>query len=298
MCETAEGATVANMLFTTSPGGRGPGGRGPVGAPPGRGPGRGGHAPYQVSGPAPYGGRGPAPYGGRGPSHAPAAPPPRSGPAPGTAAAVVAAAAASPMPLPVPTEDFNFEEQNAKFKKDEVAKVRTQTTLRLIAATLSCNPYLNGSSWTVYSRPLLAKHGLGFGLMQEIAEAVKPKGSYSRDDFFDAISCETLERLNINDVAVPAAAPVVSAGRGDGRQRAADARRLDMETFGGLGGLRHNYNYGGRGRGRGGRGGRGDMGGRVSCFTGLDSRRKTLSCGQRPETITNSAISADFLKQR
>ncbi|KXZ43900.1 hypothetical protein GPECTOR_78g88 [Gonium pectorale] len=140
------------------------------------------------------------------------APPAGAGAAPG--------ATASPMPLPVPTEDFNFEEQNAKFKKDELAK--------------------------------------------EAAEAVKVRGSYSRDDFFDAISCETLERLNLeSSVAAPPsiAAPGRVDGRGDGRQRAADARRLDMETFGGLGGLRHNYNYGGRGRGRGGRG-RGDSGGR------------------------------------
>ncbi|PNH06870.1 Protein decapping 5 [Tetrabaena socialis] len=110
---------------------------------------------------------------------------------------------------------------------------------------------------------------------QEVAEAVKPRGSYAKDDFFDAISCETLERMHIADPSGPGAAPSappaggprMDGGRGDGRQRAADARRLDMETFGGLGGLRHNYNYGGRGRGgargSGGRGGgRGDMGGR------------------------------------
>ncbi len=48
----------------------------------------------------------------------------------------MAAAAASPMPLPVPTEDFNFEEQNAKFKKDEVAKVRSQRDARAVCSNV------------------------------------------------------------------------------------------------------------------------------------------------------------------
>jgi hypothetical protein len=48
------------------------------------------------------------------------------------------------MPLPVPTEDFNFEEQNAKFKKEEVAKVCCFVVywLTLLASQGWCSPVL------------------------------------------------------------------------------------------------------------------------------------------------------------
>jgi hypothetical protein len=34
---------------------------------------------------------------------------------------------------------------------------------------------------------------------QEVGEAVKPRGSYAKDDFFDALSCETLDRMTISE---------------------------------------------------------------------------------------------------
>lgn len=90
---------------------------------------------------APSGGRG-APSGGRAPSYATAGG--RGGPSGGRgsgaphgghsaapSSAPRAPAAPPPAPLPVPTEDFNFEEQNAKFKKEELVKVRTASRGRL-----------------------------------------------------------------------------------------------------------------------------------------------------------------------
>eukprot|EP00983_Pelagomonas_calceolata_P043484 1138920-Pelagomonas_calceolata.AAC.2 len=51
--------------------------------------------------------------------------------------------------------------------------------------------------------------------------------------------------------------------RGDWRQKLSEQKRLDMETFGGLGGVRHHSFGRGRGGGRGGMGGRGGPPGRV-----------------------------------
>eukprot|EP00200_Dunaliella_tertiolecta_P005535 CAMPEP_0202346162 /NCGR_PEP_ID=MMETSP1126-20121109/5074_1 /ASSEMBLY_ACC=CAM_ASM_000457 /TAXON_ID=3047 /ORGANISM="Dunaliella tertiolecta, Strain CCMP1320" /LENGTH=387 /DNA_ID=CAMNT_0048937537 /DNA_START=67 /DNA_END=1230 /DNA_ORIENTATION=- len=73
---------------------------------------------------------------------------------------------------------------------------------------------------------------------------------YQKDDFFDCLSCEALERSNMGDQ------------RGDWRQKLSEQKRLDMETFGGLGGVRHHSFGRGRGGGRGGMGGRGGPPGR------------------------------------
>lgn len=56
------------------------------------------------------------------------------------------------------------------------------------------------------------------------------RDKYKKDDFFDQLSCEALDRNE--------------------RKPLSEQRRIDMETFGGLGAVRHNW--GGRGRGRGG----------------------------------------------
>ena len=63
-----------------------------------------------------------------------------------------------------------------------------------------------------------------------LQETENDKDSYKKDDFFDQLSCEALDRNE--------------------RKPLSEQRRIDMETFGGLGAMRHNY--GGRGRGRGG----------------------------------------------
>lgn len=67
--------------------------------------------------------------------------------------------------------------------------------------------------------------------------------AYAKDDFFDSISCEALDKQNGVDT----------------RLRGATERNLNSETFGAVA-LNTNHNRrgrGGRGRGRGGRGGRG-----------------------------------------
>uniref|UniRef100_A0A061QV24 Protein binding n=1 Tax=Tetraselmis sp. GSL018 TaxID=582737 RepID=A0A061QV24_9CHLO len=86
--------------------------------------------------------------------------------------------------------------------------------------------------------------------------------AYNKDDFFDSMSCEALERLAINESE--------DNGR-RGRMNYAEQRRIDMETFGGAGAQfrrpvnqhhgrgRHNSQAagGGGGGGQHGRGGRG-----------------------------------------
>lgn len=76
--------------------------------------------------------------------------------------------------------------------------------------------------------------------LREAENVVKAqKAAYVKDDFFDMMSCETLDKM----------------GQGDGMQhRRTMQRAVDIETFGGLGGVRH-FHHRGRGRGRGGRGG-------------------------------------------
>lgn len=69
----------------------------------------------------------------------------------------------------------------------------------------------------------------------------KPKAtSYEMDDFFDSLSCETLERQGKKD--------------GGGRNRYAEQRKIDQETFGAT--QVRSSRYGGRGRGASGRGNR------------------------------------------
>lgn len=82
-------------------------------------------------------------------------------------------------------------------------------------------------------------------IIKEAAEAVKAQPiKYKKDDFFDTIGCAALEKLAI-DTGAPR----------HGRNMA-EQRQIDIETFGGLGGVRHNWHRG-RGRGRGGGGYRG-----------------------------------------
>ena len=65
--------------------------------------------------------------------------------------------------------------------------------------------------------------------------------SYVKDDFFDSLSCDVLDR---------------QAGR-DTHTSRAQQDSLNMDTFGATGLQGSQRKYGGRGRGRGGRGGRG-----------------------------------------
>eukprot|EP00982_Pelagococcus_subviridis_P016408 31476-Pelagococcus_subviridis.AAC.25 len=72
--------------------------------------------------------------------------------------------------------------------------------------------------------------------------------TYVKDDFFDSMSCEALERQQ-------------QATQTGGRSRFAEMRRLDMDTFGAAGGQNHNQNRGGRGgQNNGGRGGQNNGG--------------------------------------
>ena len=66
---------------------------------------------------------------------------------------------------------------------------------------------------------------------------------YEKDDFFDQLSCEALERLTIGSNS---AAP--GGGKPPPRARFAEQRKLDIETFGGTGIARRSSF--GRGRGR------------------------------------------------
>ena len=90
--------------------------------------------------------------------------------------------------------------------------------------------------------------------MQEIEQegeketAPTEKGD-EKDDFFDQLSCEALERLN---VGAGGTGQPGQPGKLPPRTRFAEQRKLDIETFGGTGIARRN-NYG-RGHGRRGRG--------------------------------------------
>ena len=78
-------------------------------------------------------------------------------------------------------------------------------------------------------------------------ESAPSEKVYEKDDFFDKLSCEALERLNVGgDGAGPG-----QTGKLPLRTRFAEQRKLDIETFGGTGIARRN-NYG-RGHGRRGR---------------------------------------------
>ena len=82
--------------------------------------------------------------------------------------------------------------------------------------------------------------------MKKALPDVNAGPTYVKDDFFDTMSCEALEKQQ-------------EMQQQGGRARFAQMRRHDMETFGAAGGARrtdHGLNQGGRG-GRGGPGGRG-----------------------------------------
>ena len=72
--------------------------------------------------------------------------------------------------------------------------------------------------------------------------SVAPVQTYVKDDFFDSMSCEALERQE------------QQKQQSGGRARFAEMRKLDMDTFGAAGGQRR-QGQGGGGRGDGGRGG-------------------------------------------
>lgn len=114
--------------------------------------------------------------------------------------------------MEVPKEEFNFEEALKKFNKEGLEK--------------------EAEGEHVPVAPIQA--------------------TYTKDDFFDKLSCDTLERIHIAEAA--------PGEREDWRSKMAAQRKVDMETFGGM--ARAGGSYRGRGRGRGGyyRGGRGGRG--------------------------------------
>lgn len=131
------------------------------------------------------------------------------------------------------TEDFDFEAMNEKFKKEEV--------------------------WGHLGKSkAMADDGVDSQDEDEVdVPQIDSKPVYKKDDFFDTLSCNSLDRDSRN-----------------GRPRFSEQMRLDTETFGdfprnrgyrggrgpGRGGRsRGGYGYGGRGYGYGGRGGRGNM---------------------------------------
>jgi len=82
---------------------------------------------------------------------------------------------------------------------------------------------------------------------QEVEKETAPTDKvYEKDDFFDQLSCEALERLSVGGGGPRESKPPP-------RARFAEQRKLDIKTFGGTGIARRN-NFG---RGRGRRGGRG-----------------------------------------
>ena len=90
--------------------------------------------------------------------------------------------------------------------------------------------------------------------LQEVKPEVEKESTpsekvYEKDDFFDQLSCEALERLN---VGAGGGGQPGQPGKLPPRTRFAEQRKLDIETFGGTGIARRN-NYG-RGHGRRGRG--------------------------------------------
>ncbi|KAF6264508.1 Scd6-like Sm domain-containing protein [Scenedesmus sp. NREL 46B-D3] len=99
------------------------------------------------------------------------------------------------------------------------------------------------------------KHFNKEAALREAEQSVKGHpAAYNKDDFFDMVSCEALDKAAVFD----------SHHQGGGqpfvhRRNMHEQRAVDIETFGGLGGVRHFYH---RGRGRGGRGGKGGYGGR------------------------------------
>eukprot|EP00210_Caulerpa_lentillifera_P006767 g6466.t1 len=117
----------------------------------------------------------------------------------------------------IPTEDFNFSENLAKFNKSELTSKAAEESDQ--------------------------KEGGGGG--------TDTTSKYAKDDFFDMMSCEALEKLSMGGNTL------------EPRKSFQEQRKLDMETFGGIardfrGRGRNRWGQkGGRGRGRGGYGGGG-----------------------------------------
>ncbi|GMH42978.1 hypothetical protein BSKO_10900 [Bryopsis sp. KO-2023] len=120
----------------------------------------------------------------------------------------------------VPREDFDFAENLTKFNKDDVAKAVKDTEGETENAATETPE--GGDNASV------------------------PTGKYAKDEFFDTMSCEALEKMNLG------------GNTNEPRRTFAEQRKVDLETFGGLA-----RDFRGRGRGRwGGRGrGRGYGGG-------------------------------------
>ncbi|KAK4777909.1 hypothetical protein SAY87_018096 [Trapa incisa] len=126
------------------------------------------------------------------------------------------------------TEDFDFMAMNEKFNKDEVwghlgkgNKVHSKE-----------KEDANGSDEDDYG---------DVDYVDESNAGMKPV--YNKDDFFDSLSCDALDRESRN-----------------GRTRFSEQLKIDTETFGDF--ARHRGGRGGRGYGRGGRSRGGYYGGR------------------------------------
>ncbi|KAI3424368.1 hypothetical protein D9Q98_009921 [Chlorella vulgaris] len=107
-------------------------------------------------------------------------------------------------PVEVPKEEFNFEEALKKFNKGALEREAEEEHVPVAAA----------------------------------------QGTYKKDDFFDQLSCDTLERTAQNVAAA-------SGEREDWRTKMQAQRKVDMETFGGMARAAGSYRGRGRGRGRG-----------------------------------------------
>jgi len=108
----------------------------------------------------------------------------------------------------VPEEDFDFSENLAKFNKSELTSKAEDS---------------------------------------EQKEGADGTSKYAKDEFFDMMSCEALEKLSLGGNTL------------EPRKSFQEQRKLDMETFGGLardfrGRGRNRWGQRGRGRGRGGYG--------------------------------------------
>ncbi|XP_042003956.1 decapping 5-like protein isoform X1 [Salvia splendens] len=103
-----------------------------------------------------------------------------------------------PSPLQY-AEEFDFEAMNEKFKKDEVWGYLGKANYR---------EHMDGMQ--------SANSGQGFGDNKiDLISKSDPKPAYSKDDFFDTISCNSLGR-----------------GTRDGHNRLSERIKLDSETFG------------------------------------------------------------------
>lgn len=113
-------------------------------------------------------------------------------------------------PVKVPDEDFDFSENLAKFNKSELTSKAEDS---------------------------------------EQAEGSEGATKYAKDDFFDMMSCEALEKLSLGGNTL------------EPRKSFQEQRKLDMETFGGLA-----KDFRGRGRSRWGNRGRGRGPGRYGGY--------------------------------